>query len=188
MGISSRHASNIGMIRNLSTGYISLQFHVVYDNEFQTVLGGYGDNEALTPHIWESLCKNSVENAANDLTTTDQRIPRFHDDWLTPVERIDRERQDVNSTIQNRVRIEVDKHTRLVPITERNDMILPPAAVDQPLIIDLAESDDEEPRYHVRSNRGGVVDTSIYDVNESMWIDEDLYMLGGGNTTVTDDD
>ena len=119
----------------------------------------------MNPHIWESLCTNSVENAADDLTTTDQRMPRLHDDWLTPVERVDRERQDVNSTIQNRVRTEVDKHTGVIPIAERNDIILPPVADDQPLIIDLVESDDEEPRYPIRSNRGGGIDTSIYDLN-----------------------
>ena len=99
VGISARHASNIGMIRNLTTGYLSPQFHVVYDNEFQTVFGGYGNNDALCPHIWEKICVHSKENTATDLTTTDKRLPRLHEDWLTPVEREDRGRQDINSQI-----------------------------------------------------------------------------------------
>ena len=40
LGKSSAHASSVGLIRNLRTGYISPQFHVVYDNLFQTVMGG----------------------------------------------------------------------------------------------------------------------------------------------------
>ena len=51
---------------------------MVYDNEFQTVLGGYNDNEALVPHIWETLCSNSVENAARDLTLNDPQIPKLY--------------------------------------------------------------------------------------------------------------
>ena len=55
---------------------------MVYDNDFQTVLGGYEDNEALVPRIWETLCSNSVENAAKDMNSNDPRLPRLHYDWL----------------------------------------------------------------------------------------------------------
>ena len=40
LGKSNAHSSSVGLIRNLRTGYISPQFHVVYDNLFQTVMGG----------------------------------------------------------------------------------------------------------------------------------------------------
>ena len=113
----------------------------MYNNEFQTVLGGYENNEALCPHIWEILCVNSVENAAVDLTNTDKRVPRIYEDWLTTVEREDSDRQDINSIIQNRVRIEVNNQTGIVPTVERNGMIQPPVQDDEPLIIDLVESD-----------------------------------------------
>ena len=73
------------------------------------MLGGYADNDALIPHIWENLCVNSVENTAADLTSTDQRLPRLHEDWMTPVEIENRERQDINSTVQNRVRTELNR-------------------------------------------------------------------------------
>ena len=107
---------------------------------------------------------------------------------MKPVEQEDRDHQDINSTIQNRVRNELNKQTGIIPTVERNNMIQPPVQDDQLLIIDLVESNDEEPRYPVRLNRGGGLDTSIYDLNESIWTNEDSSILCGGNTTVTDDD
>eukprot|EP00977_Amphora_coffeiformis_P019172 scaffold6982_cov86-Amphora_coffeaeformis.AAC.2 len=37
LGFSKEHATTIGLIRNTRTGYISPQFHVVYDEQFTTV-------------------------------------------------------------------------------------------------------------------------------------------------------
>ena len=51
VGKSTNHASSVRLIRNLSTGYISPQYHVIYDNEFQTVMGGFEDNEEVATHI-----------------------------------------------------------------------------------------------------------------------------------------
>ena len=47
-------------------------------------------------------------------------------------------------------------------------MLQPPVQEDTYLIIDLVESDDDEPRYPKSSNQGGGIDTSIYDLNDSM--------------------
>ena len=49
LGRSPRHASDIGLIRNLKTGFISSQYHVVYDDFFTTVTSN-SDNEA--PETW----------------------------------------------------------------------------------------------------------------------------------------
>ena len=37
MGISPMHANTVGLVRNLKTGRISPQYHLVYDDNFQTV-------------------------------------------------------------------------------------------------------------------------------------------------------
>ena len=37
VGWSTLHASNVALVRNLNTGRISPQFHVVFDNWFETV-------------------------------------------------------------------------------------------------------------------------------------------------------
>ena len=48
LGKSSAHSSSVSLIRNLRTEYISPQFHVVYDNLFQTVMGGYEGNDVIS--------------------------------------------------------------------------------------------------------------------------------------------
>ena len=50
------------MIRNLNTGFISPQFYVIYDPQFQTVTGGYENNDAVANHIWDSLGQDDSEN------------------------------------------------------------------------------------------------------------------------------
>ena len=135
------------------------------------------------------LCTKSVENTEINLSNTDKRVPRLHDDWMTPVEREDRYFQNTTLTIQRKVGMEVNKKDNLLPRNvERNYIVLPPVQDDQPLVIDLVESDDDEPRYPVRYNIGGGVDTSIYDLDESMWNNEDFLMRCGGNNTVADNE
>ena len=56
------HASYFGLIRNLDTLYISPHFHVVYDNKFETVIGGYDENDSISNHIWESLVQDNSED------------------------------------------------------------------------------------------------------------------------------
>ena len=57
LGKSPDHASSVGLIRNLRTGYVSPQYHVLYDHKYQTVVGGYKNNEAISAHIWDSLAQ-----------------------------------------------------------------------------------------------------------------------------------
>ena len=53
MGMSPVHAESVGLVRNLKTGYISPQYHIVYDDWFETV---YSSNEDNPPNAWEHLC------------------------------------------------------------------------------------------------------------------------------------
>ena len=52
MGISPVHADTIALIRNLRTGYLSPQYHVVFDDAFETV---YADEDTPPPQ-WDDLC------------------------------------------------------------------------------------------------------------------------------------
>ena len=80
MGKSPLHDSSVGLIRNLGTGYISPQFHVVYDNKFKTVIGGYDDNDSLLSHIWDSLVQDNSENVIQQATLEQKPLPQFHTD------------------------------------------------------------------------------------------------------------
>ena len=71
------------MTRNLNTGYISPQFHVIYDPRFQTVTGGYESNDAVANHIWDSLAQDDSENVLIEATLEQEPLPHLHEDWLT---------------------------------------------------------------------------------------------------------
>lgn len=78
LGKSSRHTSDIGLIRNLRTGLISTQFHVIYD-DFYTTVPSTGTEDSI-PETWELLYKHYYKNAVND----DNRyeVPTLNDEWF----------------------------------------------------------------------------------------------------------
>ena len=51
LGRSPNHTSSVGLIRNLTTGFVSTQFHVIYNPKFQIVSGGYEGNNTVADHI-----------------------------------------------------------------------------------------------------------------------------------------
>ena len=56
LGFSSEHSSTVGLIMSLKTGYISPQFHVVYDERFETVTS---DMTVDLSETWLDLWENS---------------------------------------------------------------------------------------------------------------------------------
>jgi hypothetical protein len=52
MEVSPVHAENIAVIRNLKSGYLSPQYHIIFDDWFETV---YADKETPPPN-WDDLC------------------------------------------------------------------------------------------------------------------------------------
>ena len=70
LGRSRRHASNIGLIRNLRTGSKTTQFHVVYDNHFTTIPseGRLNDNSLTSS---DKVSSNKIKSR---IATTQQEI------------------------------------------------------------------------------------------------------------------
>ena len=59
LGHSPDHASNVALVLNLSTGLVSPQYHVVFDDDFTTVDFIRSQKE---PSNWETLCKYHTED------------------------------------------------------------------------------------------------------------------------------
>ena len=78
VGISPVHAETIGLVRNLTTGYISPQYHLVYDDWFETVYSSL-DHE---PPEWNDLCTFQRFETYFD----EGSVPTLRDEWLTPAE------------------------------------------------------------------------------------------------------
>ena len=58
LGFSKEHASTVGLVRNLNTGYISPQFHIVFDELFDTVAS---EQTMDLSETWIDLFLNSRE-------------------------------------------------------------------------------------------------------------------------------
>ena len=102
MGVSKKHASTVALVRNLQTGRISPQFHVIYDDDFET---GRSD-EYTQPLVWEELL--TFNTFKSDYGAEDN-VQVLHDEWLDRDEISHREFQhdgDSNKTnhIENRHR------------------------------------------------------------------------------------
>ncbi len=80
MGSSPLHASTVGLIRNLRTNHISPQFHVVYDDLFETV----HSSPDTVPSSWQDLVIfHRFKSDFND----EDFVPSLADEWLTPVQK-----------------------------------------------------------------------------------------------------
>jgi hypothetical protein len=79
VGVSPVHAENIILIRNLSTGYIFPQYHIVFDDWFDTV---YATEEAMPP-ICNDMC---VMQRFKTVFDEGQDPPSLAEEWMTPEE------------------------------------------------------------------------------------------------------
>jgi hypothetical protein len=87
MGSSPLHASTVGLIRSLRTNHISPQFHVVYDDLFETVHASAEEAPASWPDLFTF---NRFKSDYDD----EDFVPALPDEWLTPVELSQRQRQE----------------------------------------------------------------------------------------------
>ena len=85
LGYSDEHSSLVAMIRHLKTGYISPQYHVVFDDLFETVFSS-GGNDALVDTICENLYGTSCEIYATDEYDAENNLvykpPPLDEVWL----------------------------------------------------------------------------------------------------------
>ena len=86
MGASPLHSTTVGLVRNLQTGTITPQYHLVYDDFFETAFAD--DDEA--PEEWDQLLVFSRFQTEFD---DPDYVPQLDDEWLSPEERHDRRLQ-----------------------------------------------------------------------------------------------
>ena len=63
LGHSPIHAVSIAMVFKPKTGHVSPQYHVVFDENFTTVIN-MGDG--ILPPTWEEMCQKSTESATDE--------------------------------------------------------------------------------------------------------------------------
>jgi hypothetical protein len=86
LGASPLHASTVGLVRNLQTGNMSPQFHLVFDDYFETVHSDEGEE----PAIWSELITFQAFRSDYD---DEDYVPELSDEWLNPDALRDRQQQ-----------------------------------------------------------------------------------------------
>ena len=66
LGYSDEHSSLVANIQHLGTGYASPQYHVVFDDLFETVFSSAANNALV-----DSICKNLYETSC-EIYATDE--------------------------------------------------------------------------------------------------------------------
>jgi hypothetical protein len=93
LGFSEQHSSLVALIRNLDTGFVSPQYHVVFDDRFETVFSSGKDDEAidrLCSELFEDSRDLYVEPEYNDEGELVYEPPPLDEVWLTEPERRER--------------------------------------------------------------------------------------------------
>ena len=84
LGFSPHHSTKVAMMRNVATGNISPQFHVVFDDHFETVSTSFQDPTlALDRHFsstqWQTLLRNTEKYFPDDA-----HPPPLSAEWSDP--------------------------------------------------------------------------------------------------------
>ena len=152
LGFSDEHSSLVANVRNLSTGYISPQCHLVFDDLFETDVCK-GDNDNVVDGICNDLFECSrdwyAEEEYDDVGKLIYRPPPLDDVWLD-----ERGRRERKAELEHQRRRNDDC------LRERNRSI--------PDIIPLgAKDDDRVPEGAHISDDEESVDSSVGPLSES---------------------
>ena len=80
LGISPTHSTTVGRVLNLETGYISPQYHLVFDELFHTVSGGLRD-EVFDADLWNTLLTRDGLEKVDDRTDVNGEAIPFDDNF-----------------------------------------------------------------------------------------------------------
>ena len=93
----------MGLIRNLNTGFILPQFHLVIDSKFQTVTEEYKDNNNVVSHIWDTLVHEKTDNILSQSQDEQEPRPCLHHDWRTYELKKNRHNNNINDEVMRRM-------------------------------------------------------------------------------------
>jgi hypothetical protein len=95
MGMSDEHSTLVGLVRHLISGSISPQYHLVFDETFESVTGlGPSESETVEDFVsllWEKLFDSNrsfyIDEEYDDETKeTWYHVPTLDDEWLNEEE------------------------------------------------------------------------------------------------------
>ncbi|KAL7468583.1 hypothetical protein ACHAXS_008812 [Conticribra weissflogii] len=167
LGFSDKHLSLAANVRNLTTGYILPQFHLVFNDLFETVYGSGGDNG-----VYDDICNQLFESDRDWYVDEEFDVdgelicspPPLDDVWLSEPERRNKKERLARQrewTAQRKQAKWVDKLPNKTPPNNDDDAppTLPPCNV-----VSNSDSDSSDDNYsvgHHSESEGEVLGDSI---------------------------
>ncbi|KAL7474978.1 hypothetical protein ACHAW6_000914 [Cyclotella cf. meneghiniana] len=90
LGFSHQHALTVALVRNLHTGYISPQYHVVFDDKFETIFHTGKSTEELDKICNELFVDSQdcyIEEEYDEDRVLIYKSPPLDEVWLLELER-----------------------------------------------------------------------------------------------------
>ena len=108
LGFSRQHCSSlVGMVRNLRTGFVSPQYHLVFDDNYDTIYTESKSDEEID-NICQELFDNNCECYVEDEYDEDEQLvykpPPLDEVWLSDDERRDRKEKLAQQRRPNELR------------------------------------------------------------------------------------
>jgi hypothetical protein len=105
---SPEHSSSVALVRHLQTNHVSPQFHIIHDDNFETIINDEPMNHELTDVLINELFENSREIYSEAEIDSDGRIiymlPPLDDIWLDETERRAKRIEQSKTRAENRDR------------------------------------------------------------------------------------
>ena len=188
LGTSESHANTVGRILNVRTGYVSPQFHCVYDNLFTTVPsvengGLFNDDNPFNESRWNELVQSGYEKRyelERDVNGNQLPGPILQDEWLTGQElQAQQERQRLRRwRIEHQPYVEPIQPNGPQQVPQPNNDAIPEGAIDNPLV-DADANDNIEFEFDELDLNDDNVNRSILDMARQIedQIDEEIERL-----------
>ena len=185
LGFSDEHSSLVASVRHLSSGFVSPQFHVVFDDRFHTVHGS-GNDDSVIDTICDLLWENDREIYAENEYGPDGSLiytpPPLDKVWL-----------DEEGLRDRRMRLNEQRRRHEHRIRVEQQAVPPPTNPDpphRPLIPDISFDDDDPPNLApVDSGSSDDVPPLIFEPEGDAWADHEDRSRGlvsdDGNDVVT---
>ena len=164
VGFSDEHSSLVAKVRNLSTNFISPQFHVIFDDKFTTIQNDTKLEDTSLESIFTDLfdtCRDyyGEEPLESDSGKQFDELPELHDEWLNEAER----REKKSRQEEKRAR-QVDIVNEQIADAEKLNNLYKPV---YPVLPTDGPPDDSIPDAHAISDDESSVDSDDETVSSA---------------------
>jgi hypothetical protein len=178
LGFSREHSSTVALVRNLHTGHVSPQYHVVFDDKFETVFNDGKSSEELDKicaELFVSSRELFVEEEYDDDGVLVYKPPPLDEVWLSEPERRER-RYELDKQRERAARQRVIESKEVKKRLQRSRPSLPDLA-ESDVDSDEEDSHSEDPQFE--SGGDEVVERDMWADHPARNLDSDFEQESG---------